>query len=532
MFQFLFKFKRGLIANANVTTIITTIAIFALSIFQISFSTNNLYAKETTLKVVLSSTDPTGIQPYSNCFETTSLSIYSQIFDPLIHIDLEGKLAPSLAISWKQLSPTLWEFNLRKGVKFHNGEDFNGESVKFSFESILNPENKSSLPFVFNTIKKVSVDAKDPYKITIETAIPDGMFLYRLAFGAITPPGFIKTNGFDKFREKPIGTGPYKFIKWEKGKEIYLTKNTNYWINGIPKIDHLRFKFIPVEQWIDAFIKKEVDFIPYLEGRFAQTIAKNTNGEARIMKRLSLYSGIMLMRNQGPLAVKEVRVAINHAIDRDKIIRIGSYGNAIPVAGLGIKGELGTNEKLIPYAFDLERAKKLLASTPHKDGFKLKVLAMNTDMGTIKIIAGMLDELKIKMEIDYMSPPEVQAFLLKNNSADKSKFPYDLIYYPMDNPLVDWAFTASWAYMSASPFSLLNDKRFDEKYMWALQADNLEEHEKRLKEVDKFFYDEALSIFTIQRIMTGAVQRNVKIFKYPLNAQMAQEVFSEAEFIK
>ncbi|MBF0299260.1 MAG: ABC transporter substrate-binding protein [Oligoflexia bacterium] len=492
----------------------------------------SLNAKETVLKTVMSSTDPNGIQPYSNCFETNALSIMMQIFDPLIYIDLDGKLAAGLATSWKQLSPTSWEFILRKKVKFHNGENFNGESVKFSFESILKPENKSALPFVLNTVKKVTVDTKDPYKVIIETTIPDGMFLYRMSFAPITPAEYIKANGFDIFREKPIGTGPYQFIKWEKGKSISLHKNSNYWKIGIPKIDNLKFLFLSVEKWIDAFTKKEVDFIPYLEGRFAQTIAKNTQGESQIIKRLSLYTGIVILRNKGPMEHKEVRLAMNYAIDRDKIIKLAAYGNGIPMAGLGAKEELGTNEKLKPYPYDLKKAKELLATTPFKDGFKLKVLAMNTDMGSIKIIAGFLDELKIQMQIDFMSPPEIQAFLLKNNGADKSKFPYDMVYYPMNNPLVDWAFTAGWAYMSTSPFSLLDDKRFDEKYMWALKSNNIDEHEQRLKEVDKFFYDEALSLFTIQRIMTGAVQKNIVIKKYPLNAQMAQGVFSEAEFIK
>ena len=112
-----------------------------------------------------------------SAFDPDSYTLVTQVFDALIHLDENNKLKPALATSWKQINPITWEFNLRKGVKFHNGENFDANSVKYTFDYILNPNNRAGLIQVLSPVKSVKVI--NDFKIQITTVFPDGMFLNR-----------------------------------------------------------------------------------------------------------------------------------------------------------------------------------------------------------------------------------------------------------------------------------------------------------------------------------------------------------------
>ncbi len=145
-----------------------------------------------TLKVAYFSQDVPSIVPLSPAFDPDSYSVITQIFDSLVYFDLDGQIHPGLALNWEMLTATRWQFTLRPGVKFHNGEDFDGKAVKFTYDYVLKPQNKADNAWILNTIKQIEVDDRNPLRVTIETHKPDPMFLNRLTmFGSICPPDYI-----------------------------------------------------------------------------------------------------------------------------------------------------------------------------------------------------------------------------------------------------------------------------------------------------------------------------------------------------
>ena len=135
---------------------------------------------------------------------TTTHNVTINVFDTLIRLSDDGKdFVGELAESWKVVDPTTWQFKLRRGVKFHNGEELNAAAIKFTFDSTMDPERKSRQRPTYTAFKEVRVD--DPYTVSIITHKPYAIALAQLQYLMIVPPGYIKQVGWDEFGKKPVG---------------------------------------------------------------------------------------------------------------------------------------------------------------------------------------------------------------------------------------------------------------------------------------------------------------------------------------
>ena len=178
--------------------------------------------KEKELRVVFFSSDPPAIVPYK-AFDPDSYAVINHIFDKLVIFDSDGNIIPWLAESWKRIDPLTLEFKLKQGIQFHHGEELTSEDVKFTFETHLNPDIKSPTKGILATIKEIQII--DKYTFRIITYFPDGLLLFRFTkFSDILPSNLIKKMGYEEFAKNPIGTGPFKFSFWERGKRIILKK--------------------------------------------------------------------------------------------------------------------------------------------------------------------------------------------------------------------------------------------------------------------------------------------------------------------
>jgi peptide/nickel transport system substrate-binding protein len=153
------------------------------------------------------------------------------------------------------------------------------------------------------------------------------MLLYRLAFALIIPPKYIERVGLDGFHRHPVGMGPFKFVQWFPKKEIILEKNEGYWRKGYPRVDKLVYVILPPERWIDALNTGEANVVPFLDGRHVRGVIQNKN--LRVMKRKCIYTTIIMLQNRGPLQYKEVRQALNYALNKRDIVKYADYGNSI-----------------------------------------------------------------------------------------------------------------------------------------------------------------------------------------------------------
>src|SRR5262249_12238172 len=145
-------------------------------------------------------------------------------------------IEPKLATRWERLSDTRFRFTLRRGVTFHNGEPLDADAVRFS---LLRASKTYGATAWFPELERVAV--VDPYTVDVVLKQPDSLFLYRLAhIGLVHPPKYFHEVGEVVFGRKPVGTGPFRFVRWNASKrEIHLEANPRYWQKGYPKVRHV-----------------------------------------------------------------------------------------------------------------------------------------------------------------------------------------------------------------------------------------------------------------------------------------------------
>jgi len=487
-------------------------------------------AGESTLRVAYFSNDVQSIDPLSPAFDPDSYAVVTQVFDSLVFLDLDGRIRPGLATSWRRTSDTSWEFTLRKGVRFHNGEPFDSRAVKFTYDYVLDPKNLAGNAWILSSIQSVETIPDDPYRVQIHTRFPDGMFLNRLStFGSICPPGYLKEVGSQGFARAPSGTGPYRFSRWSRGRFIELVKNNDYWDKSLPNIDTLRFEILPESQWLDAFLDGRVDFVPNLAGNQTTRLMQEARGQARILKRLVLSGYWVLIRNQGILADRRVRVALNYCLNKEALVRFADFGNARPLASLGKVGEFGANPDLAPYPYQPETARRLLEEAGVVTPVRLTAIVADIALPVAKIMRHDFSRIGVHLELEVVPRAEwarkvVGYKLLHGHPPD-----YDLAINLVDNPIYNLAFHAGLFLHSPSPWALLSDAEFDARFERALQIVEPEHHRRRLEELDSYIHEQALMVFTTQRVITAAVRRNVIIPRFSLNGHLGYLVLTTAK---
>ncbi|MBI4638107.1 MAG: ABC transporter substrate-binding protein, partial [Candidatus Rokubacteria bacterium] len=185
--------------------------------------------------IIAQGVDPTTLD-MANQSETPASNLGRHIFDTLFERDQNLKIVPALATETPKLvGPTTWEVKLRKGVQFHNGEEFNAESAKFSLERLAGGQGKLRGATFFAPIDRVEI--VDPYTVRVHTKKPWPTFTVVMTFvqGGMYPPKEYRDKDSGQISRHPIGTGPYKFVRWAKDEEIVFEANPSHW-RGAPKI--------------------------------------------------------------------------------------------------------------------------------------------------------------------------------------------------------------------------------------------------------------------------------------------------------
>ena len=345
----------------------TFLVVWALAIVFCLFG--SAFAAPRDTLVIAQGVDPTTLDP-QNHYETPAFNVLLNIYETLLLRSDDMKLQPLLATSWKLINDTTWEFKLQKGVKFQNGEDFNAAAVKFSLDRIADPKNKLKQTTLVGIIDRV--DIVDDYTVRIITTKPYPYLDAQLGhIGAIMPPKYTQEKGAAFIAANPVGTGPYKLVRWVKDDHLILEANEKYW-RGAPKIKKVIFRPIPEATTRVAGLQtQEVDLIVNIPPHLARLMDwKGRSAVAKVPSSRVIYMGFDTTKG-GPVADKKVRQAIAQAVDIDKIIKKILEGNAIRLGTPFTKYHFGYDPQLQPYAFNPEKAKKLLAEAGYVNGFDL-----------------------------------------------------------------------------------------------------------------------------------------------------------------
>lgn len=443
--------------------------------------------------------DPITLDPRKE-FSEKNHTICQQIFDGLLRFNPEGQMEPALAISWNRIDPTRMRFRLRQGVTFHNGEPFDAKAVKFTIEQLLDP--KTGFPGRAFIASISHAEIVDDNTVDIVTRLPDALLLNRLAaLVLILPPRYIKEKGDSFFAENPIGTGAFMFKKWEKGREIALAANPNYWMKGYPRVNELIFKFITQKDQLDALFSGKIHLLTDLPGAQILTVLKRPG--LTVIKKPTFCTGTFVLKmSSAPLNNLDVRRALNYALDKRALISYDLHGNGRPIATFSMPGEAGHNASLRPYEFDLKKARQLLGKAGYPNGFTLKILAKPPMQRTTKIISAQFKKLGVNLDIT-VAP---DAAIIGEFASGK----YDMGIGDCVDPMVHSYFVQSIALHSKSPYSLGGFPGFDARLEdVASTVDDTLSLEKA-KAIDQYIYDEALSIFTYQKFTVSGLRKNLR----------------------
>ncbi len=372
-----------------------------LVVVVILLSFNFAYGADKDTIIIAQGVDPTTLDPH-NHYETPAFNVCLNIFDTLLQRNDQVKIEPLLATSYKIINETTWEFNLRKGVKFHNGEDFDATSVKFSLERMINPQNKLRQVVVGQVVDHV--DIIDPFKVHIITKKHyPALDATLCTVGAMLPPKYVKEKGAAHIALNPIGTGPYKLVRWAKDDQILLQANENYW-RGAPKIKKAIFRPIPEATTRVAGLQtQELDIIVNIPPHLERLM--NWKGRSFVSRVPSVRVIFMAFDNLkgGPAADRRFRQAVAQAIDLDTIIKKVLEGNALRLGSPLTKYHFGYDPEIKPYDYNPEVAKRLLGESGYGQGVDLVINSPNgrylNDKDIAEAVAGDLRKVGINASV-------------------------------------------------------------------------------------------------------------------------------------
>jgi len=372
--------------------------------FAFGFPGDARSAAKGTLKVA-TNLDATTLDPHDH-LEVPAMVVNNNLFDCLVkRIYKDGKLQhePHLATSWERLNETTWIFYLRKGVKFHNGEPFNAEAVKFNIDRLLSPSPKMKRGIYFNTIDRVEII--DPSTVKIITKVPSGVLFtnigYTLPFVA---PKYTKEKGNEYAATHPVGTGPFKFVRWKKDDEMVFEANEEYW-DGPPSIKTLIFKPIPEDATrVAALVSGDVDIAKNIPVDLIQMVKQSKRCNVLTAPSpLTINVFFDTLEKGSPLQDKRVRQGINYAVDKESIIKTILMGYGEAVGSPLNRAHIGYSPKIKPYPYDPEKAKALLREAGYGSGFNTTLNIPSgryqKDKEVAEAIAGHLSKVGINVKV-------------------------------------------------------------------------------------------------------------------------------------
>ncbi|WP_223588203.1 ABC transporter substrate-binding protein [Neobacillus bataviensis] len=325
--------------------------------------------------------------------------ITTQIFDRLVSLDNNMKIVPSLAESWEVENETTTVFHLRKGVKFHNGEEMKAEDVKYSLErTIASP----GVNYNYLIIKDIII--VDDYTIKLVTKQPFNALLYRLTLDAAAIVSKKAATSDKDFNKHPIGAGPYKFVSWDLGGDVVLEAFPDYY-KGEPKIKKLIFKHIP--EAINRSIGLETGEIDLAYDLAITDLDKVKNNKNLKVEEVTSTTVNYLGFNTKKPNLDDVRVrkAIAYALNTKDIIDIVFNGTATPAHNTMLPPNLsGSVPDTVKYDYNLDKAKSLLAEAGHPNGFKTTLWVPDTQVlkSAAEVVQGQLSKIGIDVEIKLM----------------------------------------------------------------------------------------------------------------------------------
>ena len=447
--------------------------------------------------------------------DTLSQAMAKSFYEGLMGFNEKMELRPVLAEKYEVSTDGLtYTFTLRKGVKFHDGTDFNAEAVKANFDRVTNPDNKLKRYSLYSHITKT--EAVDPYTVKFTLAKPFSPFVNQLAHPSavmISPAALAKYGKDIAFN--PVGTGPFMFKEWKQPDYIKVVKNPNYWRAGLPKVDSITWLPV-VESGTRANVLRtgEAHFtfpVPY---ELADVLSKESS--LNLVAAPSIVHRYLTMNVlQKPFDNPKVRQAINYAINKEALAKVAFNGYAIPAEGV-LPAGVDFNVKLGPWPYDVKKAKALLAEAGYPNGFETTMWAAYNNTAAQKVIQFVQQQLQqvgIKTTIQALEAG--QRVQMVESAPDPKTAPVRLYYtgWSSSTGEADWALRPL-IYGANCPPKQYNIAYYDNKVvndgiMKALEVTDRGEKSKIYKEVQEQIWKDAPWAFLVTEKLLYATNKKL-----------------------
>ena len=348
--------------------------------------------------VVAQGADAKSLDPHAENDQPSS-RVCKQIYNTLIKSTEDMELVPGLAESYEQIDETTWEFKIKKGIKFHNGEELKASDVKFSIDRMLVSRRVAHIVSAID-----SVEVVDDYKVIIKTKEPFGPLLAHLAHTAAAIVNEKAVTEFgDDYGQNPVGTGPFKFVSWDAAEKITLERFDDYY-EGAASIKTVIFRDITEGTSRTIGLETgELDLAYDIEPIDKDRVSNHEKLVLIEEPSLSMtYIGMNMKKE--PFDNVKVRKAINYAINSDDLITAVLDG-----AGQKANSPIGPrvfahNADIEPYGFDVEKAKKLLKEAGYEAGFETTIWTNDNPlrMQVAQIVQAQLKEIGIDITIEIL----------------------------------------------------------------------------------------------------------------------------------
>ena len=322
--------------------------------------------------VVLGMTlEHTGLDPTAGAASAIAEIVQYNVFETLTKVNSDGSVTPLLAESW-EVSPDLktYTFKLRKGVKFQNGEPFNANTVKFSFERAAGEKSTNKDKRTFASMERVGVVDEHTVVVINKELNPDFLFLMGQATAVIVEPKSADTNA-----TKPVGTGPYKLDSWKQGASVTLVKWPNFRNAAAIKMNKATFRFIsdPAAQ-VASLLSGDVDAFPRVAAARSLEQFKRDPRFQIIISGSRAKTILAINNKKKPLDDVRVRRAIAAAIDRKAVIEGAVDGFGVPIGSHYVPGAFGYVDTTGINPYNPDKARALLSEAGVKTPLELSLV--------------------------------------------------------------------------------------------------------------------------------------------------------------
>jgi peptide/nickel transport system substrate-binding protein len=440
---------------------------------------------------------PESLQP--GLSTNVSLNVNRQMMDGLTARDNAGKIVPNLAEKWEVLNDTTVRFHLRGGVKFHDGSAFSAEDVKYTLDHALDPKNAYGMLGRISAITEVKI--VDPKTVDIVTA--DIL---------IEPKLYAEKVGAEGQRRKPVGTGPFEFIRYVPGDRIELKANTSYWA-GKPSIDGVTLRSIPeAATRISSLLAGETQIVEEVPVDLVQQVEGSS---ALKVDSVNTSVGLVLTYDvtKPPFDNPKVREALDYAVDKELILKEILKGKGEVLQGqLLTSNTFGHNPAVKARSFDPARAKKLLAEAGFPNGFSTAISTMSgrylSDVDIANTVSGMLNDVGVKVSINVMEP----GIFLKNlGSPARELGPIYMIgWYSFG----DADFAMTW-YTGTNRRTAWSNPEFDKLFLAARSTNDTAARKAAYERMDEILHAENPSMFLFGVPTIYGVSKKLSGFEAP-----------------